>query len=253
MERRGHRPTRAFIRRAVSALSAPSASAPRPIGAKATLSIMTNSIVAEGLTKRFGTVTAVDGIDLQVKEGSVFGLLGPNGDGKTTTVHILSTLVSPDEGHAAIAGYDIQEPRPTRSTSYIGLAGRCTSIDGVADQNQDLRPPHPPHRPAPAAKRSSTPEQPCSQFNLEDAATHAVRPIQAACAGASTWPPAWSHATHPVPRRARHRPQPRSRNDMWNVVRDLTTSHGVTVLLTTQYLEEADQLAERSRSSTTAT
>jgi len=68
---------------------------------------MTNSIIAEGLTKRYDTVTAVDGIGLAVKEGTVFGLLGPNGAGKTTTVSILATLVRPDAGHAQVAGYDV--------------------------------------------------------------------------------------------------------------------------------------------------
>jgi hypothetical protein len=93
---------------------------------KATLSIMTNSIVAEGLTKRFGPVTAVDGIDLTVKEGTVFGLLGPNGAGKTTTVHILATLVTPDAGHATIAGYDVQT-QAHQVRQLIGLAGQYAS------------------------------------------------------------------------------------------------------------------------------
>ena len=88
---------------------------------------MTNAIVAEGLTKRFGPVTAVDGIDLTVKEGTVFGLLGPNGAGKTTTVHILSTLVTPDEGHATIAGYDVAT-QPHQVRQLIGLAGQWSEL-----------------------------------------------------------------------------------------------------------------------------
>jgi ABC-type branched-subunit amino acid transport system ATPase component len=74
---------------------------------------MTNAIVAEALTKRFGPVTAVDGVDLQVKEGTVFGLLGPNGAGKTTTVHILATLVTPDAGRATIAAVAAAPVRQT--------------------------------------------------------------------------------------------------------------------------------------------
>ena len=85
------------------------------------LSVMTNAIVAEALTKRFGPVTAVAGIDLQVKEGTVFGLLGPNGAGKTTTVHILATLVTPDAGHPTIAGYDVAT-QPHQVRQLIGLA-----------------------------------------------------------------------------------------------------------------------------------
>ena len=83
----------------------------------ATLNIMTNAIVAEGLIKRFGPVTAVDGIDLHVKEGTVFGLLGPNGAGKTTTVRILATLLTPDEGHATVARLRRGPPGATRSAS----------------------------------------------------------------------------------------------------------------------------------------
>jgi oleandomycin transport system ATP-binding protein len=98
---------------------------------------MTNSIQAEGLTKRFGTVTAVDGIDLRVKEGTVFGLLGPNGAGKTTTVHILSTLTTPDEGHATIAGYDVKT-QAHEVRQLIGLAGQYASVDEMLTGTENL-------------------------------------------------------------------------------------------------------------------
>jgi oleandomycin transport system ATP-binding protein len=205
---------------------------------------MTNSIVAEGLTKRFGTVTAVDGIDLQVKEGTVFGLLGPNGAGKTTTVHILSTLVSPDEGHATIAGYDVKT-QAHQVRQLIGLAGQYASVDEMLTGTENL---------VLLARLSGQPRSQAkqrakdllSQFNLGDAAARAVKTYSGGMrrrldlAASLVARPRVLFLDEPTTGL-----DPRSRNDMWNVVRDLTTSHGVTVLLTTQYLEEADQLAER--------
>jgi ABC-type glutathione transport system ATPase component len=108
----------------------------RVSAAPGTLSVMTNAIVAEALTKRFGPVTAVDGIDLQVKEGTVFGLLGPNGAGKTTTVHILSALVTPDAGHATIAGYDVQ----TQAHQIRQLIGRTSSARSRAPMTSTTHP-----------------------------------------------------------------------------------------------------------------
>ena len=98
---------------------------------------MTNAIAAEALTKRFGPVTAVAGIDLEIKEGTVFGLLGPNGAGKTTTVHILATLVTPDAGHATIAGYDVAT-QPHQVRQLIGLAGQYASVDEMLTGAENL-------------------------------------------------------------------------------------------------------------------
>ena len=204
---------------------------------------MTNSIVAEGLTKRFGPVTAVDGIDLQVKEGTVFGLLGPNGAGKTTTVHILSTLVSPDEGHATIAGYDVKT-QAHQVRQLIGLAGQYASVDEMLTGTENL---------VLLARLTGQPRNQAkqrakdllSQFNLEDAAARAVKTYSGGMrrrldlAASLVNLPRVLFLDEPTTGL-----DPRSRNEMWDVVRQLT-KNGVTVLLTTQYLEEADQLAER--------
>ena len=86
------------------------------------------AIVAEGLTKRFGKVTALDGVDLCVAEGTVLGLLGPNGSGKTTIVRILTTLLAPDGGRARIAGIDVVA-QPARVRPLIGMAGQYAAVD----------------------------------------------------------------------------------------------------------------------------
>jgi oleandomycin transport system ATP-binding protein len=204
---------------------------------------MTNAIQAEGLTKRFGQITAVDSVDLEVKQGTVFGLLGPNGAGKTTTVHILSTLVTPDEGRATIAGYDVQT-QAHQVRQLIGLAGQYASVDEMLTGTENLillaR--------LTGATRATAKQRAkdlLAQFRLEDAAARAVKTYSGGMrrrldlAASLVARPQVLFLDEPTTGL-----DPRSRNDMWNVVRDLTST-GVTVLLTTQYLEEADQLAER--------
>jgi len=89
---------------------------------------MTDSIMAEGLAKRYGNTVALDGIDLAVRTGSVFGLLGPNGAGKTTAVRILATLVRPDGGHASVCGYDVVS-QAHQVRQLTGLTGQYASVD----------------------------------------------------------------------------------------------------------------------------
>ena len=204
---------------------------------------MTNSIQAEGLTKRFGPVTALDGIDLTVKEGTVFGLLGPNGAGKTTTVHILATLTTPDEGRATIAGYDV-ETQAHQVRQLIGLAGQYASVDEMLTGTENLvLLARLTGQSRPAAKQRA--KDLLRQFRLEDAAARAVKTYSGGMrrrldlAASLVNRPRVLFLDEPTTGL-----DPRSRNDMWNIVRELTTS-GVTVLLTTQYLEEADQLAEQ--------
>jgi oleandomycin transport system ATP-binding protein len=228
----------------VSAICQPRQRQLRPLSApRPTLSIMTNSIQAEGLTKRFGPVTAVDGIDMQVKEGTVFGLLGPNGAGKTTTVHILATLVTPDEGHATVAGYDVKT-QAHQVRQLIGLAGQYASVDEMLTGTENL---------VLLARLTGQARNQAKhrakelleQFRLEDAAGRAVKTYSGGMrrrldlAASLVNRPSVLFLDEPTTGL-----DPRSRNDMWNIVRELTTS-GVTVLLTTQYLEEADQLAEQ--------
>src|SRR5437879_13643900 len=85
-------------------------------------------IQAEGLVKTYGKVRALDGLDLQVEEGTLLALLGPNGAGKTTAVRIFTTLLKPDAGHAMVAGFDVTR-EPDRIKSHIGLAGQAAAID----------------------------------------------------------------------------------------------------------------------------
>jgi len=205
---------------------------------------MTNAIVAEGLTKRFGPVTAVNGIDLQVKEATVFGLLGPNGAGKTTTVHILSTLATPDAGKVTIVGYDV-ETQAHQVRQLIGLAGQYASVDEMltGTENLVLLARLTGQSRATAKQRA---KDLLRQFNLEDAAARAVKTYSGGMrrrldlAASLVNRPRVLFLDEPTTGL-----DPRSRNDMWNIVRDLTANHGVTVLLTTQYLEEADQLADQ--------
>jgi oleandomycin transport system ATP-binding protein len=204
---------------------------------------MTYSITAEGLVKQFGETRALDGVSLQVQTGTVFGLLGPNGAGKTTAVRILATLIQPDQGHATVDGHDVvREPHQVRR--LIGLTGQYASVDetltgtenlyligrltGLSRQQARLR----------AAEL-------LTQFNLTEAAGRAARTYSGGMrrrldlAASLVARPRVLFLDEPTTGL-----DPRSRNEVWDVVRDLTTG-GVTVLLTTQYLEEADQLAQQ--------
>src|SRR2546430_10289469 len=100
---------------------------------------MTYSIIADGLVKRFGQTRALNGIDLAVRTGTVFGLLGPNGAGKTTTVRILATLVRPDGGHATVGGYDVVR-QGHRVRRLIGLTRQYPAVYGNPTRAQKLPP-----------------------------------------------------------------------------------------------------------------
>jgi oleandomycin transport system ATP-binding protein len=147
-------------------------------------------IRTEGLAKSFGTTRALDGVDLEVEAGTVLGLLGPNGAGKTTAVRILTTLLAPTGGHAAVGGYDVVR-QPHQVRQLIGLAGQYAAVDEYLSGTENLymlgrlldlgRP---------EARRRAA--ELLDRFDLADAGARTAKTTRAACAGAWTWRPAWS-------------------------------------------------------------
>lgn len=205
-----------------------------------------NAITAEGLVKTFGSgekaVKAVAGVDLVVPEGTVVGLLGPNGAGKTTVVRMLTTLLPPDAGNAVVAGHDVvKEPQVVRSK--IGLSGQFAAVDENLTGRENLwlfgrlyqlsK--------AEATKRAA---ELLEQFSLADAAD---RPSKTYSGGMRRrLDLAVSLIIHPEvlfldePTTGL---DPSSRLELWDVIRE-RVREGATILLTTQYLEEADALAD---------
>jgi ABC-2 type transport system ATP-binding protein len=204
---------------------------------------MTNAIETQGLAKSFGTTHALDGIDLTVREGSVYGLLGPNGAGKTTTIRILTTLIRADAGRAIVGGLDVaREPSAVRRK--VGLTGQYASVDedltgtenvilvgrllGLSWSD---------------ARRRAT--ELLDAFALSDAATRQVRTYSGGMrrridiAASLVIVPPILFLDEPTTGL-----DPRARNQVWDLVRRIA-AEGTTVLLTTQYLDEADRLAER--------
>jgi len=202
---------------------------------------MTNAIVAEGLVKRFGDTTALAGVDLAVRTGTVLGLLGPNGAGKTTAVRVLATLLRPDAGHAEVGGYDVVR-QAHQVRRLIGLTGQYASVDETLTGTENLiligRLVGLSRRDARGRARELL-----EQFRLADAADKAARAYSGGMrrrldlAASLVGRPRMLYLDEPTTGL-----DPRSRNDMWDIIR-LLVADGVTVLLTTQYLDEADQLA----------
>jgi oleandomycin transport system ATP-binding protein len=203
---------------------------------------MTNAIVAAGLVKRFGDTTALAGVDLAVRTGSVLGLLGPNGAGKTTAVRVLATLLRPDQGHATVGGYDVVH-QAHQVRKLIGLTGQYASVDETLTGTENLiliaRLLGQSRRDARARATELL-----ARFRLDDAAHKAARKYSGGMrrrldlAASLVGRPRLLYLDEPTTGL-----DPRSRNDMWDIIRDLVAD-GVTVLLTTQYLDEADVLAD---------
>jgi ABC-2 type transport system ATP-binding protein len=203
----------------------------------------TPAIAATGLRKAFGDKVVLDGIDLDVPEGSVFALLGPNGAGKTTVVHILSTLIRADAGRARIAGHDVvDEAQAVRGA--IGVTGQFAAVDGLLTGAEnlalmaDLR-----HLGRREGRRRTA--ELLERFDLVEAAG---RPLATYSGGMKrrldlamtlVGDPRIIFLDEPTTGL-----DPRSRRTMWEIIRGLVAD-GVTIFLTTQYLEEADQLADR--------
>jgi ABC-2 type transport system ATP-binding protein len=203
----------------------------------------TAAISAIGLRKSYGDKTVLDGIDLHIPTGTVFALLGPNGAGKTTAVKILSTLISADGGHAHVAGHDITTA-PQSVRAAIGVTGQFSAVDGLITGEENVLLMADLHRLPRREGRRVTAEL-LARFDLSDAAK---KPASTYSGGMKrrldiamtlVGNPRIIFLDEPTTGL-----DPRSRRTMWGIIRELVTS-GVTVFLTTQYLEEADELADR--------
>ncbi|RSM82529.1 daunorubicin resistance protein DrrA family ABC transporter ATP-binding protein [Kibdelosporangium aridum] len=205
---------------------------------------MTSSaITASGLKKAYKDKVVLDGIDLDVRAGTIFSLLGPNGAGKTTTVNVLTTLLSMDGGTARVAGYDVAtETKKVRSS--IGVTGQFASVDELLSGRENLQ--------------LMVDLQHFKGTEGKNVIEHLLRRFdlaEAADKRASTYSGGMRRKLD-LAMTLVGRPQiifldepttgldPRSRRTMWNIVRELVAD-GMTIFLTTQYLEEADQLADR--------
>jgi ABC-2 type transport system ATP-binding protein len=200
-------------------------------------------ITVTGLRKAYGDHTVLDGIDLHVPPGSVFALLGPNGAGKTTTVQILSTLIDADAGEIRVAGHDpVTEPDAVRAA--IGVTGQFAAVDALLTGRENLILMADLHHLGKARGRRRADEL-LEQFDLAEAAGKRASTYSGGMrrrldiAMGLVGEPRLVFLDEPTAGL-----DPRSRQAMWQTVRRLVAD-GVTVFLTTQYLEEADQLADR--------
>jgi len=201
------------------------------------------AITATGLRKSYGDTLALDGIDLQVAEGTIFALLGPNGAGKTTAVQILSSLISPDAGEVRVAGHELaREPDAVRSA--IGVTGQFSAVDNLLTGEEnlllmaDLY-----HLDRREGRRRAA--ELLERFDLTQAATKTPATYSGGMlrrldlAMTLVGDPSIIFLDEPTAGL-----DPRSRRTTWEIVRGLVAG-GATIFLTTQYLEEADELADR--------
>jgi len=204
------------------------------------------AIEAEGLVKIYGSggraVRALDGVDLEVPEGTVLGLLGPNGAGKTTAVRVLTTLLTPDSGRASVLGLDVLR-EPQRVRERIGLSGQYAAVDENLTGRENLvMVGRLYHLGKKDAQRRA--EELLDQFGLTDAADRPAKTYSGGMrrrldlADALVVRPPVMFLDEPTTGL-----DPRTRIAMWDVIADLVEG-GATLLLTTQYLEEADRLAD---------
>src|SRR6516225_3384774 len=201
------------------------------------------AVHVEGVVKRFGTTTALAGIELDVEEATVFGLLGPNGAGKTTLVRILATLLSPDAGRAEVFGRDVVHDA-AGVRELLGLTGQFAAVDEMLTGRENLQMFGRLFDLSSAEARRRANEL-LERFDLADAADRPARTYSGGMrrrldlASSLLTRPSVLFLDEPTTGL-----DPRSRNEIWSIVRELVRG-GTTLLLTTQYLEEADQLADQ--------
>jgi ABC-2 type transport system ATP-binding protein len=201
------------------------------------------AVEAIGLVKRFGKTKAVNGVDLSIPKGMVYGFLGPNGAGKTTTIRMLATLIRPDEGSASVFGHDlVMDPDGVRTR--VALTGQFASVDDdlTGSENLKLIGRLLGYSRKQAYDRSL---ELLEAFELVEAKDRQVKTFSGGMrrrldiAASIVVPPDLLFLDEPTTGL-----DPRSRNQVWEIIRTMVR-HGTTILLTTQYLEEADQLADR--------
>jgi ABC-2 type transport system ATP-binding protein len=205
---------------------------------------MPPAIRTQALTRCFKTLTAVDGLDLDVQPGEVFGLLGPNGAGKTTTIKMLITLLPPTSGEAAVAGYDIRrEQRLVRRS--IGYVPQLLSSDGALTARENLETTARLYH-LPGAERRTRIDDALSFMALAPAADRLVRTFSGGMVRRLE-----------IAQAMLHRPEvlfldeptvgldPIARRAVWSHIRELRQTEGTTILLTTHYMDEAEELCGR--------
>ena len=201
------------------------------------------AIHVRGLTKSFGEVVALDGVDLDAAAGTVLGLLGPNGAGKTTAVRVLATLLRPDAGEVRVAGLDVRRDAAELRTR-IGLAGQYAAVDENLTGQENLTMVGRLYGERRATARARADEL-LERFDLVDAARRPTKTYSGGMrrrldlAAALVAKPPVLFLDEPTTGL-----DPRSRLDLWRTIEELVAD-GTTVLLTTQYLDEADRLADR--------
>lgn len=201
------------------------------------------AFTAEKITKQFGDLKALDEVSLSAEQGKIFGLLGPNGAGKTTLVRMLSTLLAPDSGKLEVLGVDVVK-HPNKVREMIGLAGQYAAVDEFLTGRENLyMVGRLYHLTKQQAYRRA--DEILTKLSLEDAANRTVRTYSGGMRrrldlGASlVAKPKILFLDEPTTGL-----DPRTRLELWEIIRDLV-KNGTSILLTTQYLEEADELADR--------